>query len=264
MIGSGITEKITSVEATGAQKPLPVTKKLKNCGFALFENTDAIDDLLIRTVADESFGGFVEWFVTQTKSSIVHRHECAGFELEEGINGFLGIHVDIAFGRGLVSADGKEGNFDRQPLTDFCEALEPCTVAAVKNRPSCVLNMETTKSSVAIVEQAGSPMSRWGQSDFQIAHLEALPLAKLLDTVETKAVNKSADMFGDDNGLVAGNSAEGFAIQVVEMGMGYQHEVDRRQIMNFDSRLADAFDDFEPLRPVWVDEDAVLGGLNEK
>ena len=48
------------------------------------------------------------------------------------------------------------------------------------------------------------------------------------------------------------------------MGMRHQHEVDRREVMDFDSRLAKAFDDLQPLRPVRVDQDAVLGCLDEE
>ena len=71
-------------------------------------------------------------------------------------------------------------------------------------------------------------------------------------------------MLRHDNRLIARHGPEGFPVEVVEMGMRYQHKVDRREVMNFKARLAEAFDNLQPLRPVRVDENAVLGGLNEK
>lgn len=107
-------------------------------------------------------------------------------------------------------------------------------------------------------------MPRRSEGDFQIAKFEALPLSEFLDMVKPKAVNQTTNMFRNDNGLITGNGAEGFAVEVIKVSMSHEHEVNRREVVNFDSRLADAFDDLEPLCPVRVDENAVLGGLNEK
>ena len=40
-----------------------------------------------------------------------------------------------------------------------------------------------------------------------------------MDVLEAEPVDKAADMFGDDDGLLRGDGAEGFAVEVVEVGV---------------------------------------------
>ena len=43
-----------------------------------------------------------------------------------------------------------------------------------------------------------------------------------------------------------------------------ENEIDIGQVMNLKTRLLQPFDDFEPLRPVWIDEQIDLMRLHQK
>lgn len=85
-----------------------------------------------------------------------------------------------------------------------------------------------------------------------------------MDILKSEAVHEIADMFGNDDGLVRGDGAEGSAVEVVEMGVGDENEINRGEVVDFHARLLDALDDLEPPRPVGVDQETVFRGLNEK
>ncbi len=71
-------------------------------------------------------------------------------------------------------------------------------------------------------------------------------------------------MLGDDDGLVAGDGLQGATVEVVEVGVGDEDEIDGGEVVKLEAGVLDALDDLEPLGPVWVDEDAVLGGLDKE
>ena len=114
------------------------------------------------------------------------------------------------------------------------------------------------------MQHARAPVAGGSESHLERAEFIRLPVAQFLHMVEAETVDETADIFGDDNRLVAGDGAECLAVEMVKVGMGHQHEVDCWQVVDFHAGLLDAFDDFEPLGPVGIDEHAVLGSLNEE
>ena len=48
------------------------------------------------------------------------------------------------------------------------------------------------------------------------------------------------------------------------MRMGHEYEVNRRQVMDFEARPFQSFDDLEPFRPNRIDQDVDLVRLDEK
>ena len=48
------------------------------------------------------------------------------------------------------------------------------------------------------------------------------------------------------------------------MRMGHEYEVDRRQVMDFEARPFQSFDDLEPFRPNGIDQDVHLMRLDKK
>ena len=89
-------------------------------------------------------------------------------------------------------------------------------------------------------------------------------MLQFVHLIKAQPMNESADMLRNDDGLVAGHSTEGFTIQVVKMGVCYENQVYRRQVVDLHAWLLDALDHFEPTRPVRIYQHAVLGGLNEE
>ena len=64
--------------------------------------------------------------------------------------------------------------------------------------------------------------------------------------------------------LVRSYAPQRAPVQVIEMGMGHEHEVNGRQMMDFEARPFQSFDDLEPFRPNRIDQDVYLARLDEK
>src|SRR5207302_3574656 len=97
-------------------------------------------------------------FVPETETTVMHRHQSLRAQLEKRLHGFLGIHVDFAPGRRVVTADRQQRDLDIVPLTDFLEALEVSAVAAMENRAAIHLDDEPAEAAVKIGQETRAPM----------------------------------------------------------------------------------------------------------
>ena len=64
--------------------------------------------------------------------------------------------------------------------------------------------------------------------------------------------------------LVRSYAPQRAPVEVIKMRMRHEYEVNRRQMMNFEARLFQSFDDLEPFRPNRIDQDVYLVRLNKK
>ena len=77
-------------------------------------------------------------------------------------------------------------------------------------------------------------------------------------------MNQTPNMLRNENGLIASHGTERFAVEMVEVSVCDQHKIDGRQVVDLHTGLLDAFDDFEPLGPIGINQNAVLGRLNQE
>lgn len=201
---------------------------------------------------------------TETECSVVHGNEQLGVHFHKRLECLFGIHVDIAFAHVVVGPDGQKRDLDFFPLSDFFESVEIGTVACMENGAALVFHDEAAEASVGIMQHACTPVKRGSQCDVQAAVGKGLPAPQFLHVVESEVVHQIADVFGDDDGLFVCDGAEGPAVEMVEVGVGDKHEVDVGEVVKFDSGMSQAFDDFQPFRPVRVDQNAVLAGLEKE
>ena len=89
-------------------------------------------------------------------------------------------------------------------------------------------------------------------------------MAQLVDAIKSEPVDEATNMLRNGDWLVARDPAQRAAVEMIEMGMSDQNQVDRGKIAKFDSGMLDPLDDLQPLRPIWVYKDTVLGSLNEE
>jgi len=237
---------------------------LEHGRLALIKEPDLVEELKFEGLFEKATRRFVQWLVAEAECSKMHRNHHLGAKLAKRLESLLGVHVDVAFCWRLICADGKQREFDVGTLSDLLKSLKVCGVAAVEYGASGVFDEKTAESSVAVVENSSTPVARRSKGDLQGAMFKTLPTAQFVDPIESQAMDEVADMFGYGYGLVAGYGAQGAAVQMIEVCMGDQHEIDGREIAEFDSRVLDPLDDFKPLRPVGVYEHTVLGRLNEK
>ena len=75
--------------------------------------------------------------------------------------------MDVTFGWRFIGPDGEKGDFHRQSLPDFLEALKISTVTAMENRASCILDVKAAEPSMRVMEHSCAPMSRRGECDLE-------------------------------------------------------------------------------------------------
>ena len=69
---------------------------------------------------------------------------------------------------------------------------------------------------------------------------------------------------GNDDRLICRHVAQSFAVEMIEVRVRDQNEVDRWKIVQTQAGMPDSLDNFEPLRPVGVDEETLPTGLHKE
>src|SRR5256885_1351883 len=122
-------DKVVALEAFHANA-------LQNNRRPFREDQHLIVDALRPRRRHQTSGRFVERFVTETEAAVVHRDQSSRAQLEKRLNGFLGIHVDLAAGRCVVPADRQDRDLDIVAFARFLEAGAVSAIAALKNPPA--------------------------------------------------------------------------------------------------------------------------------
>jgi hypothetical protein len=227
------------------------------------ERNPLAEPMRLRALAQPPRGLF-HGLVTEAECAVVHGDHLAGFQIQECLHGLLGIHVDLAPAGRVVRSNGHEGDINGEALADFLEAVKIGGIAAMKNGPPSGLDNEAAKPAVRVVQHPRAPMMTRGQCDLDRSMAETLPVMQLVDAAESEVVDEISDLERDDDWLILGDLAEGLAVEVIEMGVGDEDEIDLREIVQLDAGMLDALDDFEPLGPIWIDEDIDALCLDQK
>src|SRR5579872_2125934 len=99
-----------------------------------------------------------------------------------------------------------------------------------------------------------------------------VPPVQLDDVAKAKVSDQIKYMLGHDDGGrgapkllgVLDQRSQRGPMQVVEVGMGNEHEIDWRQIADPHSGLAQSFQDKKPARKIRIDDDVLAAHLKEK
>lgn len=213
---------------------------------------------------EQTLRRFVQRFKAEAKSSVVHRDQSLGAELQEGLDRFFWIHVNFPAGWRFVSTNGKQRNLDPIALTDFSETGKVGAIAAVKNGAAICRHDKSTEVAVQISQKPRAPVMTRCQRNFERAELDRLPVIELVHDVKTEIVHQVSYAHRHNNWLIGRYAAQRTPVEMIEVSVSHQDEIDRWQMMNFEARLFQALDYLEPLRPVRVDQDVDLVGLNKK
>ena len=89
-------------------------------------------------------------------------------------------------------------------------------------------------------------------------------MAQLVDAIKSKSMNEASDVLRNGDRLIARDRAKCAAVEMIKMGVRDQNQVDGGKIMQRDPGMLDALDDFQPLRPIGINEHTVLGSLNKE
>ena len=134
----------------------------------------------------------------------------------------------------------------------------------MKNCSAIRGNDEPTKVAVQICEKPGTPVMTRREGNFERTQLDCLPVIEFVHDVKTKIVHQVSHAHRDNDRLVGRHAAQRAPVEMIEMSMSHQNEINRWQMMDFEARLFQTLDYLEPLRPVRINQDINLVGLNKK
>ena len=85
-----------------------------------------------------------------------------------------------------------------------------------------------------------------------------------MDDVEAEVVDQIADADRNHDRLIGCDPGQGAPVEMIEVRVGHENEIDRRQVMNFEARLFEPLDDLQPFRPDRIDQDIDFVRLNQE
>ena len=107
-------------------------------------------------------------------------------------------------------------------------------------------------------------MVTWSERNLERPEFDRLPVVEFMHDVKPEIVDQVSNARRNNDRLVRSDAPERASVEVIKMRMRHEHEVNGRQMMNFEARLFQSFDDLEPFRPNRIDQDIYLVRLDEK
>jgi len=216
----------------------------QNNRFAFGKDSNPVTNSMRARCREQAGRRFIQRFVAETKTSVMHRHERIRAQLEESLHRFLRIHVHFAPGGRVIGSDREQRDVDIVSLADFLEPFEIGAVATMKNGAAIRLDNESAESAMEIGQETGAPMRTGCKRDLERAELHGLPIIELVNDVESKIVNEIADSDRNNDRLIGRDLRQGAAIEMIEMGVRDENEINRREMMNLEPRLLQPLDYF--------------------
>lgn len=206
----------------------------------------------------------MQGFITEPVGPKVHRDEDLRLEIFKGAEGFFRIHMVFAEFRAVIGPDGKQCDFGVKFFSDFAEAWEVTGIAGVVDGPTAHIDDISAISTIVIGDFPCTPVFGGDKGDGRPRKTEPFPPLHFIDFFKSKPVYEITDSGWNDNGLVGRDSAEATPVKMIEVGVGDEDKIDRRQVVVGNSRMAQATDHEQPVGPVRVDQNITLMALDEK
>src|SRR5205823_13162463 len=134
----------------------------------------------------------------------------------------------------------------------------------MKNRAAVRRDHKPTEIAVQVSKKPRSPMVTRRERNLERPELDGLPVVELVHDVKPEIVDQVSHACWNHDRLVRSYAPQRAPVEMIKMRMRHQYEVNRRQMMNFEARLFQSFDDLEPFRPNRIDQDVHLVRLDEK
>src|SRR6267154_771660 len=243
---------------------LTLREALEDFGRAFFEHADAMAEAPGGSELMEPAWRFVHVFKGQAERPVMHGNKPFGAQVLKDLDGFVRAHVDVTEGFGAIGADGQEGDLGREVLADLLEAVEVGAVAGVIDFAALMFEDEAAVAAVVVAQHAGAPMFAGRQGDLPIAMGKALPPIEFDDALEAEVAGEVVYDDGDDTDFGVGQLAQGWLVEMVEVGVGQQDEIDGRQVLDAEAGTFDALEEEEPVGEIGVNEDVQVGELDEE
>lgn len=80
--------------------------------------------------------------------------------------------------------------------------------------------------------------------------------------MEPKIVGQISHANRHNDRLIGRDVPQRPPVEMVEVRVRHEDEINRREMMNLETGLLEPLNHLQPLRPVWIDQDVDLVGLN--
>ena len=172
--------------------------------------------------------------------------------------------MNFTTGGRFISANRKQREVDTEAVANFFEAREISCVATMKNRAAIRRDHKSTEIAVQIRKEAGTPVVTWRKRNPERPEFDCLPVIEFVDDMKPEIVDKVSDARWNYDWLIRSYAPQRATVEVIKMRMRHEYEVNRRQMLNFETRLFQSFNDLEPFRPNRIDQNVYLVRLDKK
>src|SRR5437762_11580040 len=105
----------------------------------------------------------------------------------------------------------------------------------MKDGPPRRADYQATNAAMSIRKIARGQMRRGSERNFERTVLDGLPINQFVHNKESEPMDQTSDANRNDNWLIGRDELQCAAIEMIEMRVGYEHEIDRRQMMDMKS-----------------------------
>src|SRR4030095_582113 len=172
----------------------------------------------------------------------MHRNQSSGAEFQKSLDRLFWIHRTLAASWRFVSTNRKQSNFDRITVTDFSKPGKVSAVATVKNGSAVRRDDKSAKVAVQVRQKPRAPMMTRCQRNSERTQFDRLPVIELVHDVKTEIMHQISHTHWHDDWLIGGYPAQRAPVEMIEMSVCNQDEINRRQMMNFETWLLEALD----------------------
>ena len=149
-----------------------------------------------------------------------------------------------------------------KPSPDVLEAVKIGAVARVINSPALILQDEPAVTAMVIVQRARAPVLAGREGDLPIALRKTLPPFQLDDACEAEVLGQIADAPRHHADFRTRQAAQRRFVEMIEVRMRQQHQINPRQVPDFQAGTLDALQEEQPVRKIRVNQNVQVRKLD--
>ena len=208
--------------------------------------------------------GFIHGLKREAEGPIMHWHEPLGLEIAEGVDGFVRPHVNVPEAVRIIRPNRQHGHFGRAGLADLLESAEISAVPGVINAPTLMLEQKAAVTAVVIAQNPRAPVLGRREGDFPALVGKAFPPLQLNDAPEAQIPGQIAHAPGHNRDFWRIQPAQGGAMEMIEVGVGEEHQINARQVLNLQPGAADALQQKQPVGEIGINQHIEVRELRQK
>ena len=146
-------------------------------------------------------------------------------------------------------------------------SLKPSKVSAVArviDAAALMFEHETAVTAMMVAQRPRAPMFARRKRHLPVLVRETFPPFQFDDPFEAEVQREIADAPGHHADFRLRQPAQRRLVEMIEVRVRQQHEINRRQVLDFQTGALDAFEEEKPVRKVRIDQHVQVGELNQK